>query len=245
MRKLSRTEASKAMVFAAAGIYTSPDFMEGVLERTVRLLEQQKAVRVVRSALLFPYGDWNSRLIRQIAQVRRDMALRPKSYGRSVGGRVILESIGDVSDAEVLLFIGHSGGGVASVHAAMLLRNRHPGQDVRIAQIGCPRFAIPPELQANVHYIYASRFDGGAVKDPFCRLGTWGGWEKGDAAPIPRWNSRKYAPGMRTQVAIVGGHADYFRERPPFVDEYGRSNLDLVSERIMAGLNGNVRDGVN
>ncbi|GAA3408630.1 hypothetical protein ACFFNY_07625 [Paenibacillus hodogayensis] len=225
----------KAAVFAAAGVYTSPNFMEGVLERIARTLTEQAGMNVVRSALLFPYGDWSSGLFRQIRQVRRDMSLPVHAFDRSLGGRMVLEALDDCSAADLLFLIGHSGGGVAAVHAAMQLRRLAGAPHIRIAQIGCPRGRIASELRPNVRYLYAVHPAGGAPKDPICRIGSWGGWESGTFG-LPRWNPLKHAPGERIPVPIIGGHADYFRERPPFLDQAGRSNLDIVAENMLRGL---------
>lgn len=235
MLKLSRTEAGKAAVFAAAGVYTSPTFMEDILATAVTLLENNTTLQVVRSGLTFPYGDWSCGLLKQIRQVRRDMSLRRGTFERSIGGRSLIGSFGDLSGVDALLLIGHSGGGVAAVQAASLLGGPLSGLDVHIVQIGCPRFAVPPELTARVRYLYAVHPATGATKDPICRIGSWGGWERSGLG-VPRWNPLKFAPGERTPVPIIGGHADYFRNRPPFRDEDGRTNLDLVSELALTGL---------
>ncbi|TMV53086.1 hypothetical protein FE783_02565 [Paenibacillus mesophilus] len=235
MLKLSRTEAGKAAIFAAAGVYTSPTFMEDILAAAVQLLEHNTRLQVARSGLSFPYGDWSCGLLKQIRQVRRDMSIRRGAFERSIGGRSLIGSFGDLSGVDALLLIGHSGGGVAAVHAASLLGARLPGLDVHIVQIGCPRSAVPPELQARVRYLYAVHPATGAAKDPICRIGSWGGWERSGLG-VPRWNPLKLAPGLRAPVPIIGGHADYFRDRPPFRNEDGRTNLELVNELLLAGL---------
>lgn len=234
MLKLSKTAAGNALVYAVAGVYTSPDFMEGVLDKIVRTLNARPGLTVARAALLFPYGDWGSGLVRQIRQVRRDLSLRTDAFARSGGGLRLAEAIGDPGDAKLLLLIGHSGGGLAAVHAAMMLRQRTDLR-IRIAQIGCPRGRIAPELRADVRYLYAVNPASGAAKDPICRIGSWGGWERG-AFGLPRWNPLKHAPRERTPVPIIGGHADYFRDRDPFRHATGRTNLELVAERILAGV---------
>lgn len=231
MRKLSIPHKSKAAVYAAAGVYTSPNFMEGVLKAVVAVLEREPKLDVVGAGLLFPYGDWSSPLLPQIRQVYRDMTRRSGNYERSIGGSRILSEIGSGDEADIILFIGHSGGGVASVHAASLLDERLPAIQTRIVQIGCPRFAIPRVMRDRVRYLYATKANGSA-KDPITRIGSWGGWEKG-AVGMPRWNSLKYAPEERITVPILGGHADYFRNYEPFRSEEGRSNLDLVLEKML------------
>lgn len=204
------------------------------MRTVVNALKRELKLEVAGSSLLFPYGDWSCPLIPQIRQVRRDMILRSGSFERSIGGRSILDEIGRMEEADVVLFIGHSGGGVASVHAASLLDERLPAIQTRIVQIGCPRFAIPPVMRDRVRYIYASRANGSG-KDPITRIGSWGGWEKGGIG-IPRWNPLKFAPEERIPVPIIGGHADYFRDHDRFRSDTGSTNLDLVLERMLAGL---------
>lgn len=238
MLKLSKTEAGNAAVFAAAGVYTSPNFMVHICEKTALLLERQTRLRVVRAQLLFPYGDWSSSLVRQIRQVHRDIRLKAETLGateQSIGGRSLIEVIGDMSGIDYAVLIGHSGGGVAAVHAASALRRSAPELQTHIVQIGCPRCAIPPQLKHRVRYLYAVNRVNGNVKDPICRLGSWGGWEM-SAFGIPRWNSRKFAPGESTPLPIIGGHADYFRDHEPFRNEAGRTNMDIVSETMLEGL---------
>ncbi|MBD2863177.1 alpha/beta hydrolase family protein [Paenibacillus oceani] len=233
MRKLSIPHKSKAAVYVAAGVYTSPNFMEGVLKAVVDVLEREPKLDVVGAGLLFPYGDWSCPLLPQIRQVYRDMTLRSGNYERSLGGGRILSEVGSGDEADILLFIGHSGGGVASVHAASLLDERLPAIQTRIVQIGCPRFAIPPVMCDRVRYLYAAKANGSG-KDPITRIGSWGGWEKG-AAGVPRWNPLKFAPDERIPVPLLGGHADYFRNYEPFRCAEGHSNLDLVLEKMLEG----------
>lgn len=237
MRKLSSTTAGKAAVYTSSGVYSSPTFMADMLAAAVRLVETFTRLTVIRSGLLLPYGDWTVSLPWQIRQVRRDMALRDEHAERTVGGGALLAEIGDISGLDALVLIGHSGGGVAAVRAAALLAKQRPELDMAVAQIGCPRFAIPEELRTRVHYMYAVGKSGRIAKDPICRIGSWGGWELNDLG-IPRWNPLKCAPGKRTPVRIIGGHADYFRARDPFRHEDGRSNLDIVSAAVLEGMVG-------
>lgn len=225
----------RAAVYAIAGVYTSPDFMAGVLYRMTRLLDKHTPMQVVRSQLLFPYGDWSASLLRQIRQVRGDLTRR-KGGGhlRNSGGQrlsALLED-GHGRDIDKLLLIGHSGGGVAAVHAACEWSRLYPHLDIRIAQVGSPRAPIPDDWRDRVHYIYAVEPKRGRIKDPICLIGSWGGWERGQYG-LPLWNASLHAPVKRTALPIIGGHADYFRDRDPFRDSAGQTNLERVSAVLL------------
>lgn len=142
------------------------------------------------------------------------------------------------------VLIGHSGGGVAALHAACLLRRREDGKPPYVIMIGSPKCRIPGELRDSVLYLFAGgRKHQGALPlrgseaawrhrpaDPIARLGTFGGWERTARYGLPVWRSDKHAPSERRPVPIVGGHADYFRGRPPFVSEEGATNLARIVE---------------
>jgi hypothetical protein len=152
--------------------------------------------------------------------------------GRSIGGCLLIEQLGDLSGIDFVLLLGHSGGGVASIHAAYMLGLTRPELHVHTVQIGCPRSPIPPQLRDQVHYLFAVDSGKTTVKDPVCRLGSWGGWDAG-LAGLPRWNRLKQAPPVRTPVPIVGNHPDYFRDHPPFLGKTGQSNLDILTGLVM------------
>ena len=235
MQKLSRTEAGNTVVCAVAGVYTSQTFMEDICRTFVQMLERKTRLHVVRSGLLFPYGHQDSGLVRQLRLVGRDMLVQKGPYEKSIGGRVLIDLIGNLDGVDYLMLIGHSGGGVASVHAAAMLQKRRPELTSYILQVGCPRFITAPELKERVLYLYAVNEDSGSPKDPICRIGSWGGWEKGPHG-VPRWNPEKYAPIDRIPVPIIGNHADYFRSREPFRNQSGLSNLEIVAETLIEGI---------
>lgn len=121
--------------------------------------------------------------------------------------------------------MGHSGGGVAGIHAAELLRLEGIPVE-RVIQIGSPRCRIPLEWQKATSYVFAVNARG-KIADPITRLGSWGGWELSGRG-VPLWNPVKYAPAHRVALPLIGGHPDYFRSREPFLDEQGVSNLEHV-----------------
>jgi hypothetical protein len=219
-------------LYLMAGLATGPHFMEKLRFELHGSLE--KWWQPVHSELLFPYGDRSRRAIPQLWEIRSDMQRGFRRLNNSVGGNRALEAIkirGVRLDRgrKRTLFIGHSGGGVAAVHAAQLLSEQQGGTDCLIVMIGSPRCRIPEGLRHSVLSIRA------ASKDIVPRLGSFGGWKAGKLR-IPAWYSDKHAPGEMRIVPIIGGHADYFRDCAPYVNSMGQSNLDITLEAIESWL---------
>jgi hypothetical protein len=226
-------------LYLMAGFATAPHFMEkfrAALQGRLELLG-----RSVHSELLFPYGDWSRRAIPQLWEIRSDMRLSLGRLNRSIGGNRALAAIqtrGQTTSrsATITILIGHSGGGVAAVHTAQLLSEQAGSSACFVVMIGSPRCRIPEELRHSVLAISSAglRRRGnkeGKSTDRVSRLGSYGGWETG-LRPFPTWHTDKHAPAVRVAVGIIGGHADYFRDSAPFVNELGKSNLDLTLEAI-------------
>lgn len=218
-------------VYLIAGIATSPDFMEGLrLELERRLAAHGLPPGAVRTSLLLPYGAWNRPLWPQLREISRDLRLGLGRRSGSVGGGAVLRRLAadGVRGSDALWLIGHSGGGLAAVHAAEGLLAQHRELDLHTVQVGSPRCAVAAALQARAAYVYAAG-PGGRGKDPICRIGTWGGWSGAHGRPWPVRRKHLHAPSRVQGVPIVGGHADYFRERPPYVQPHtGETNLDLT-----------------
>lgn len=213
--KLIDDSPAISLVFAA-GFATSPDFMKMAAERFAGLFHAVGSR--VTAHHLFPYGDWGTSRLRQLNEIRRDLTdgsfLRP----RSVGGDRLAEVLREIVDRELggqALLVGHSAGGVACIQAVRRLFETGKGirMNIKIVMIGSPKCPIPiPAINpADVLYLYGVNRRG-RRSDPITRLGRWG----------------KTPPGFIEGVSIIGGHADYFRSRPPFVDEQGRTNLDRI-----------------
>lgn len=236
MPKSMNLPPRKLDIYLLAGVATAPNFMEELRQALVRRLRSAGAD--VRADLLFPYGDWNRKLLPQLYEIRRDLVCR-EGRRHSTGCAAAAEAIRATYRGGGLAIIGHSGGGVAAVHAARLLRYRQQPERLRpdrgnegaeapswrVIQIGSPKCAVPDDMRDSVMYVYAAR-PCGRPADPVTRLGTWGGWERGGG--LPRWNPRRYAPGVIVPVRIRGGHPDYFRSREPYIDEEGVSNLEKM-----------------
>lgn len=148
---------------------------------------------------------------------------------------------------EIAVFVGHSAGGVAAVHASGLLLAREGGLPSPVVMIGSPKCRIPGPLRDAVLYVQSERTleSRGAANrsktpasartgmpaasktaDPICRIGSFGGWGRNAGRLLPGWRGDLHAPGARAAVRIAGGHADYFRDRSPYLSEEGRTNME-------------------
>lgn len=236
------TEPLDVEAYFAAGVATTPTFMERLREAVHRALTDRGAS--VRSGLVFPYGDRERSLWTQLREVGRDMRLRYGRIATSIGGNRLMESldrIGGARSSARTLLIGHSAGGVAAVHAAEMLLSRpdFTGPAPLVVMIGSPRCRIPERLRDCVLYVYAEKPDvRGSVSrlaDPITRLGTFGGWQAGKFY-VPRWRVDKHGPQHHCGVRIIGKHPDYFREEPPYVNDLGLSNLSLTIDIVLRWL---------
>jgi len=184
--------------FVLAGVFTAPTFLDEFRTGVVRLLETEGWD--AQADAVFPYGDWGRSRLRQAAEIALDCC-RP-----TLGGRRALACFAErrTDGREPIALIGHSGGAVAAVHAAERLRA--DGANVAaVVMIGSPKTPIPSGLREATLFLYAGT-------DPVARLGFW----------------RGKPPGRALALATVGGHTDYFRSKPPFVNADGRSNLAVT-----------------
>lgn len=230
-------------IYFMAGVSTSRMFMEKF--RIAIHQHFENSGKTVYSELLFPYGDMSRRLIRQIWEVRHDMRLGYRQITRTLGGNRVLAAIetnlSDRKDDQVLM-IGHSGGGIAAVHAATLLQARRPGmKSSYVVMIGSPRCRIPAELRFSVLSLHAEGrrrkwVSEGISPDFVTLLGSFGGWNLG-FRKLPSWQVDKHAPAHIRTVPIIGGHADYFRDGDPYLNPTGKSNLDHTIEAILSWRN--------
>jgi hypothetical protein len=96
-------------------------------------------------------------------------------------------------------------------------------------QIGSPKCPVSLHDRASTLFVSAVN-DKGKSTDPITWLGSWGGWKRSGA--ITRWNRQLAAPASIISVSLLGGHADYFRNRSPYMDENGTSNLEKTADCI-------------
>jgi len=240
-------------LYFLAGLATAPLFMEDLrlaLERRLRneALSRQAGSFVgaeMRSRLLYPYGDWSRNVFAQLWEIQADMRRKDSKLDRSIGGGRVLEEIrreraavGLADTVGTTLLVGHSGGGIAAVHAAAMLMSSGGSATCYAVKIGSPRCRIPERLKHRVLSIHAEgrrRGDSfGRSPDIVSRIGSYGGWKINRSLPV--WRKDKHAPASWIGVPIIGKHPDYFRNRSPYLSTDGRSNLDLIVDAIAAWL---------
>jgi pimeloyl-ACP methyl ester carboxylesterase len=198
-------------LYTLAGVFTAPRFMD---EFHNRMLERLAAEGFsTYGCSIFPYGDWGSSRLRQAAEVAVDVCVP------IIGGRRAEAIIRETCDrADAIVLIGHSGGGVAAVQAARTLLSR--GEPVlAVVMIGAPRTPIPLACRDRTLYLYSTGRQG-KVSDRITEFGRWGGNKPARVLGLP----------------LVGGHRDYFRANPPFVNEHGLSNLSITVQATAAWL---------
>ncbi len=231
------TSGNKIAIYTLAGMATSLHFME-----EFRLELEHQFLNLgweVRSKSLFPYGDWNRRLISQVHEIRHDLFPLGSRKDLWIAGRRAADVIINSYTGGYLLIIGHSGGGIAGVHAArMLLSEKHISKQqipaLCIVQVGSPRCAVPPDLKASVMYVRSVNLMG-KVSDPVTRIGSWGGWVKG-RFNLPVRKTKLYSPGSIVDLPMIGGHQDYFRNTASFCNKEGKSNLNLLNQALWSWL---------
>ncbi|SDW13458.1 hypothetical protein [Paenibacillus sp. CF384] len=217
-------------VYLLAGVGSSRTiFAECVKELQHRYAEAGKASSIRE---LFPYGDHTHNFFQQLLKVRKDLYRfrRAVQFGaRAVAGQVRKQSAG-----KPVLFIGHSGGGVAAYQAAVMLHKEGVIPDWRVVQVGSPKMPIAADYISKVHYVVAVN-EKGACADLITRLGSWGGISR-NRYGMWYWNRAKYAPKHIIPLPLIGGHQHYFRKEAPYIHPERGSNLvvmiDVIWERV-------------
>ncbi|AZN39269.1 hypothetical protein [Paenibacillus albus] len=262
LRVTSGAAKGEVSLYLLSGIATAPRFMEGFRSALHGALRRE-GYEVATSELMFPYGNWSRRIVPQLWEIGRDMRRNPRKTGRSIGGRRAIAAIGESRRSLGLsassgkgrtILVGHSGGGVAAVHAAMqLIEQDGEAPSPLVVMIGSPRCRIPEQLRHSVLYVYATppgtSTGSGRISDAICKLGSFGGWGGGSDVDFagrasrrsfPGWNHNKYGPGGACGVPIIGWHPDYFREQPPYVNRMGLSNQWLTLHAVWEWLRGKI-----
>lgn len=218
-------------IYLLAGVGSTPGIFSDCKRELEQRFGQSGRQPVIRE--LFPYGDHTQKLYRQLLEVRGDLS-RLRGAGQ-FGGRAAAQQVMRLSVGRPVLFIGHSGGGVAAYRAAAMLHREDVIPDFRVIQVGSPRVTIQPDYRDKVSY-YIAVDEKGKVKDPITRLGSWGGWSR-NRLGLWSWNKLKYAPGHIGTITVLGGHPHYFRNREPFVHPELGSNLVRTLNTIMERAN--------
>ncbi|MFC4810299.1 hypothetical protein [Paenibacillus sp. GCM10023250] len=213
-------------IYFMAGVGSSRTiFAECVKELQRRYAESGRSSRIRE---LFPYGDHTHNFYRQLLKVRCDLS----RLGRTVqiGAKAVADQVRQLSAGRPVLFIGHSGGGIAAYQTAVLLSRDGTIPDWRVVQVGSPRLRIRQEHAGKVHYVVAVN-EKGECADFITRIGSWGGFSRSRYG-LPYWNRRKYAPMHIVPIATIGGHQYYFRKEAPFVHPERGSNLRMMTDMI-------------
>jgi len=219
-------------LYVVHGVLSAPHFLEGF--RTALHLRLEEAGRAVRSETLFPYGDWSRSPAVQLREAARDLFLAERDARRSVGGRRVLERVregGGPSGGRRIVLAGHSAGGIAAARAAELMMLDGAPVPPLVVMIGSPRFRISAPLRDSTLRVCAGAPDRRGVfrsRDGVVCIAAFGGLA---------WPFR--TRGRREETVflpIVGGHTDYFRDREPWTDPDGRTNLELTLDVVRSWL---------
>lgn len=222
---------NKVAIYVLAGVATSSNFMADFVQELQHRYEQDGFEVLIN--MLFPYGDWNRSLIKQLKEISSDLLPRLVQKRHYLRGQKVADYIKESYTGGNIVIIGHSSGGVVAVHAADIL-NREKLPVAQVVQIGSPKCSVSLQHRASTLFIYGMSHKG-KMSDRISHIGSWGGWEK--RGRVFRWNPRLAAPGAIMGVPIIGGHADYFRNRTPFVDRIGMTNLEKTTNLIWEWLN--------
>jgi hypothetical protein len=203
----------KVDICVLAGIWTAPRFMETLCEEVTRKFAEEGWS--AQGTLIYPYGDCYLSRMRQLREIALDLFPRSLLFNKILGGRRVADEIKPIYRGERLVLIGHSGGGVAAVHAAQFLMDEEGLAAPHVVQIGSPKCPIPSALRDRVTYVTAVN-ERGRWKDPVTCMGSWG----------MRLRRSTLVPAVR-EVPILGGHADYFRNEHPYI-QGNTSNLQIT-----------------
>jgi hypothetical protein len=217
---------NKVSIYVLAGVATSSDFMEDFVQELQHRYEQVGFEVLIN--MIFPYGDWNRNVIKQLKEISCDLVPRLGQKRNYLRGQNVADYINESYKGGKIVIIGHSSGGVVGVHAANLL-NREKLPVAQVVQIGSPKCSVSLNHRASTLFIYSVNHKG-KISDLISYIGSWGGLEK--RGRVFRWNPRLSAPTSIIGVPIIGGHADYFRNRIPFVDRKGMTNLEKTTNLI-------------
>lgn len=206
-----------------AGVKTYPGFFDSLYDA---LAKQPSCMQInkLQIHVLYPYGDYRRSIVRQVAAACVHWTAGQLPQVGSMG-RQLAEGVLQIAPVERLLLLGHSAGGIACCLAARQIYNM-TGKCPPFIQIGSPRMRMAPIISEHAYAVIGDQ----GHPDWLSRIGTWGGWERQGS----RWYYRKdrHAPKQIVEETFLGGHTDYFRNHPPFVDGYNQSNADKIAALI-------------
>jgi hypothetical protein len=160
------TTQCRTVVFFFAGVLTYRNNFEAAASEIAKSYQQAKIV------MIFPYGMANGTkgsstlrlLARQLTQVGYDLA-RDQSRRVTKAAQIILQH---ASDADRLILIGHSAGGVIAYRAGLYLEDKHDIQHVQVFAVGCPKFYVK-DIPYNERFTYIT----GQNPDRITQIGSW------------------------------------------------------------------------
>ncbi len=190
----------RTVVYFFAGVLTYRNNFEAAAS------EIAKRYRNAKIVMIFPYGIANGTtrtslirlLSRQLTQVGYDLT-REQSRRVTIASGIIREH---VADADHIICIGHSAGGVIAYRAGLYLEKKYGLKGVQIFAVGSPKFHLK-DIPFNERFTYIT----GQNPDRITQIGRW-----------RKPGSRVYQgrPGREIQLefnpAHVGWqfHASYF-----------------------------------
>lgn len=160
------TSKCSTVVVFLAGILTYRNNFEAAAG------EMAKKYQHVKIVVHFPYGmaDGKSRssyyslLTRQLVQAGYDLA-RERSSRVIHAARIIHEH---AEDADQLILIGHSAGGVIAYRAGLHLEEHYGNKNTQVITVGCPKFYLK-DIPYNDRFTYIT----GQNPDRITTIGRW------------------------------------------------------------------------
>jgi hypothetical protein len=217
---------NRVSIYVLAGVATSSNFMEDFVQELQHRYDQAGFEVLIN--MIFPYGDWKRSIIKQLKEISYDLLPRLGQKRNYLRGQKVADYIKESYKGGKIVIIGHSSGGVVGVHAANILYGEKLPV-ARVVQIGSPKCPVTLNHRTSTLFIFSVNHKD-KISDPISYFGSWGGMEK--RGRVFRWNPRLSAPTSIIGVPIIGGHADYFRNRIPFVDRNGMTNLEKTTNLI-------------
>ncbi|SMF85169.1 hypothetical protein SAMN05661091_2902 [Paenibacillus uliginis N3/975] len=156
----------RTVVFFFAGVLTYRNNFEAAASEIAQKYQNVKIV------MIFPYGVANGTtgssliglLARQLTQVGYDLA-RNQSRRVTIASQIIREH---AVDADHLILIGHSAGGVIAYRAGLYLEEKYGFQRAQVFAVGCPKFYLK-DIPYNDRFTYIT----GQNPDRITQIGSW------------------------------------------------------------------------
>ncbi|WP_136605395.1 alpha/beta hydrolase [Paenibacillus dokdonensis] len=164
--KSTCTIKCRTVVYFFAGVLTYRNNFDAAASEIAKRYQNAKIV------MIFPYGTANGTsgsslirlLARQLTQVSYDLS-RDQSRRVTNASQIIREH---AENADHLIFIGHSAGGVIAYRAGHYLEEKHGFKRVQVFAVGCPKFHLK-DIPYNDRFTYIT----GQNSDRITQIGSW------------------------------------------------------------------------